>query len=278
MMIAKARALPADEVVIDLEDAVAEESKDEARATASAALAQDAPWRAHGVAVRVNGVATPHWERDVTEAVAAAGDAIGSVVVPKVESVGDVAKVSELLRDVERSGRSRPVAVQALIETAAGLTRVNDVARAGPRLETLIIGYADLAASLGRPPGAPSDGDPWHFARESVLVAARAAGLQAIDGPHLDIRDLGGMRAAALRARAAGYDGKWAVHPTQVEPLNEIFTPSDEELERAEAVLAALERSRSGGGPGALMVDGEMIDEASAKLAERVAARATRRG
>jgi len=277
-MLAKARDLPADELVIDLEDAVARDAKDDARAAVTRALSAGEDWRGRAVAVRVNAIGTPEHERDVLEIVEAGRGVLGSIVVPKVERPEDVELVEELLARGEASasatGSEGRVGIQALIETAAGLSRADEIARAGERLESLIIGYADLAASLGRDPGAPGD-DPWHHARESVLVAARAAGIAPIDGPHFDIRDLDGLRAAARRARASGYDGKWALHPTQIEPLNEVFTPTEEELERARVVLDALEQARGGDGrAGAVMLDGEMIDEASAKLAEHVVARA----
>jgi citrate lyase subunit beta/citryl-CoA lyase len=191
--------------------------------------------------------------------------------VPKVEEPDDLRFVDRLLGMVEEeTGRERPVAIEALIETAAGLARVRDIARGSDRLEALIVGYADLGASLGRSSAA---GEHWSPVLDTVLVAARATGLQAIDGPHLDIPDLDGMRAAAARARVLGYDGKWALHPTQVEPLNEIFSATDEELERAGAVIAALDRAASGPGSGAALLDGEMIDEASRKRALGVLAR-----
>jgi citrate lyase subunit beta/citryl-CoA lyase len=162
------------------------------------------------------------------------------------------------------------VGLQALIETAAGLSRVGEIAGASDRLETLITGYADLAASLGRPPGAGYPGDRWHWVRSSVQVAARAAGLQAIDGPHLDIANLEGLRTEAGWARALGFDGKWALHPSQIDPLNEVFSPTQEEVGRATAVLDALAATD---GSGAALLDGEMIDEASRKLAAQVVAR-----
>ncbi|MDQ4049012.1 MAG: aldolase/citrate lyase family protein, partial [Actinomycetota bacterium] len=138
--------------------------------------------------------------------------------------------------------------------------------------------YADLAASLGRPPGLRHDPDRWSWALDAVVVAARAAGIQAIDGPHLQIADLDGLRVAAARSRELGYDGKWALHPSQVEPLIEIFSPSAEELEAARAILSALEAAEGTGGAGAAMLDGEMVDEASRKLALQVLARAPAEG
>ena len=269
-MLDKARSLPADEIVIDLEDSVTVEHKDEARAAVAAALSEG-QWAARSVVVRINEPASRFCHRDVVEIVERAGEALTGLVVPKVEEPDDLRFVDRLLGMVEEeTGRERPVAIEALIETAAGLARVRDIARGSARLEALIVGYADLGASLGRSSAA---GEHWSPVLDTVLVAARATGLQAIDGPHLDIPDLDGMRAAAARARALGYDGKWALHPTQVEPLNEIFSATDEELERAGAVIDALDRAASGPGSGAALLDGEMIDEASRKRALGVLAR-----
>jgi len=270
-MLVKARSLPADEIVIDLEDAVAPAEKDEARKATVAALSEGG-WQAHSIAVRVNGTETQWFERDVRELAERAGDALGSIVVPKVESARDLEPLEQMLGS--SSGGQRPLGVQALIETAAGLARVNEIAASMPRLETLIIGYADLAASLGRPPSARHDPDRWVFALDAVLVAARASGIQAIDGPHLQIDDLDGLGTAAKRARELGYDGKWALHPSQVGPINEVFTPTGEELARARAILDVLESAEGGAGAGAALLDGEMVDEASRKLALAVLARA----
>ncbi len=254
-MLAKAAELPADEVVIDLEDSVVPERKEEARAAALAADLGD-----RSVAVRINPLSSEWGEADVA-ALADAG--FGSLVVPKVESADDLSAIDRLLGD-------RPVGLQALIETARGVRDVVAIAQASPRLETLITGYADLAASLGRAPGADYPGDRWHHVRETVLVAARAAGLEAIDGPHVDIADLDGLRIEAGRARALGFDGKWALHPSQIDPLNEIFSPTVEEVTHAVAVLNALADASAG----AALLDGVMIDEASRKVAAQVVARA----
>ena len=269
-MLAKARSLPADEIVIDLEDSVTPDAKEAARSAACAAIAQD--WDGRAVAVRVNGPGTEWWERDVTELAKAGGGALGSLVIPKCEAAAQIYAVERLLEGAERgAGFDRPrVGLQALIETAAGLVRVGEIAGAGLRLETMIVGYADLGASLGRQPEGRYPGDRWHWVRETVLVNARAAGLTAIDGPHLDVSDEAGLRSSASSARALGYDGKWAIHPSQLDPLNEIFSPTPEELERAHAVLNALEAA---GDRGAVQLDGEMIDEASRKQADRLIAR-----
>ena len=273
-MLVKARSLAADEVVIDLEDSVAPPVKAQARAAVTAALAQE-DWGERAVAVRINGPATPWCHRDVIDVVAGAGEGLASLVVPKVESPGEIEFVDRLAGMVEQEvGRAAPVGLQALIETATGLRHIHAIAHASARLETLIVGYADLSASLGLSTEAAYPGDRWHHVLSTVLIAARDAGLQAIDGPYLAIKDLDGFRATAQRAHALGYDGKWALHPTQIDVLNELFAPSPEELEQARGVLDALEAAESGeGSRGAVMHDGAMIDEASRKLATQVVAR-----
>jgi citrate lyase subunit beta/citryl-CoA lyase len=270
-----AAGLGADEIVIDLEDAVAAPAKDDARAATVAALAG---WSGGVVSVRVNAARSPWCHLDVA-ALARPADVPASIVVPKVEGAGDLAFFDRLLDGVEAaSGRRRPVRLQALIETAAGLERVSEIAGASQRLDALILGYADLAASLGRAPGAARDLEVWRPAQEAVLVAARAHGLQAIDGPYLGVEVDESFRAAAARARELGFDGKWAIHPAQVAALNELFTPTVEEIQRAEAIVAALERAERKSGQGAVAVDGQMLDEALRAAALRILARASQRG
>jgi citrate lyase subunit beta/citryl-CoA lyase len=209
----------------------------------------------------VNAIGTPWCHLDIA-AVAGGADAI---VLPKVESAGDLAFADRLLDGVGADTR-----LLALIETAAGLQAVGEIARASERLDGLILGYADLAASLGRGPGQPAD---WRFAQDAVLVAARAAGIAAIDGPYLGIRDDEGFRAQVAHARALGFDGKWAIHPAQVEALHEAFTPTDEEVADARETLEALERAAAEGA-GAVAAGDRMLDEALAVSARRVLARA----
>ena len=277
-MMAKAPSLPADEVFLDLEDSVAPSHKEEARALAVQALLEG-DWTGKLVGVRVNAVSTRWCHRDVIEVVGAAGGRLDFLMLPKVERPSDVTFVADLLRQVEEeAGLDRRIGIEAQVESAAGLSNVEAVAAASDRLETLVLGPADMAASLGMPvltvgrpmPGYP--GDHEHYVRMRILVAARAAGLQAIDGPHLVIEDLDGLRAMALRARALGYDGKWAVHPSQVEVLNEVFSPAQDEFDRAEAILETYGRSLAEG-RGAARFGDEMIDEANRKMAERTAAR-----
>ena len=272
-MLAKARHLPADEVIIDLEDSVAAPAKDSAR-TAVANAIRGGGWHHRTLAVRVNATTSRWCYRDLIELAQSAGDGLNCIVVPKVERAADLAFVDTLLGMVEAEvGRREPIGLEALIETATGLRHVHDIAHASPRLEALIVGYADLAASLGRPLAAGAAGDGWDWVLETVLVAARDAGLQAIDGPWLDIHDMPGFESAAARGRARGYDGKWALHPAQIEPLNRLFAPTAAELAKARAILEALAHAASGEGRGAVMFEGAMIDEASRKLALQIVER-----
>jgi citrate lyase subunit beta / citryl-CoA lyase len=269
----KAPGVGADEIVVDLEDAVALHAKDEARAAVVAALASSR-WDGVAVSVRVNAPRSAWCHLDVA-ALAGVPDRPMSIVVPKVESAGDLAFVERLLDGVEASARrTRPLRVQALIETAAGVMNVADIASASARLDALILGYADLAASLGRTRAAQSDLDSWRPAQDAVLVAARAHGLQAIDGPHLGVAVDEAFTAAATRTRDLGFDGKWAIHPSHVATLNHLFTPSAEEVQRAREIVQALERSERDTGQGALALGGEMLDEAVRAAALRLLARA----
>ena len=255
--------LVADEIVVDLEDSVPADQKADARAAVAEALA-GGRWASRTVSVRVNASSTPWFEQDL-RALATTGNRLDSVIVPKAETPDDLERAARLLATADRE---RPIGLQALIESARGLRDVNAIAEASPLLEALILGPADMSVALGFP--SPDEGARWDFIRGAVLVAARAAGLQAIDGPYLRIGDDEGLRESAARARELGFDGKWALHPDQIAPLNELFSPAAEEAERARAILAALASSSDG----AAMLDGEMIDEASRRRAEALLARA----
>ncbi len=275
-MLEKALGLPADETIIDLEDAVAVEQKDAAREAAVAHLASGA-WRGRTVSVRVNALGTPWCHRDLI-AVAGLADPPLTVIVPKVESAGDLAFVARLLDGVEaEAGNARRIRIQALIETAAGLARIDEIADASERLDAVIVGYADLANSLGRRSQLTAGSDLWTPIQHEILCAARARDLQAIDGPHLSTAVDDEFRAAATRARDLGFDGKWAIHPSQIETLNEIFTPDESEIKHARAVLDALDRAESEGA-GAVALDGQMLDNAMRVGAMRTLERACRAG
>jgi len=264
---------------MDLEDSVAPGAKEEARANVIQAL-KEGDWTGKTAVVRVNGVSTRWCYRDVIEVVENAGQYLDCLMIPKVEYGTEVTFVDDLLRMIEEtSGLDRPIGLEVQIETATGITNIDDISHASDRTETLIFGPADMSASLGLPaltaglPMPDYPGDHWHFILSRILVAARAAGLQAIDGPYLVIKDLDGFREVALRARALGYDGKWALHPGQIDVLNEVFTPSQDEYDKAEAILEAYRHATEVEFRGAVMFGNEMIDEASRKMAEQVAAR-----
>ena len=246
-MLAKAPTRGADEIVIDLEDAVATSAKDEARATVLAAL-REPQWRGVHCSVRVNAPRTPWCHADIVALASLASTGRHRSSCRRSSRAGDLAFVERLLDGAEAAaGSTRPLTVQALIETAAGVSRVAEIAAASPRLDGLILGYADLSASLGRAAGAGAELDSWRAIQDAILIAARTNDLVAIDGPYLGISVDEGFTAAAERARDMGFDGKWAIHPAQVAALNELFTPTDEEVAHARAVIAALkeaERSR----------------------------------
>ena len=278
-MLAKGPTLPADMVFMDLEDSVAPLAKEEARGNVVDALKNN-DWGDKTVVVRINSIDTQWAADDLKTVVEAAGTYLDCVMIPKVQSSDEVKFVDHMLRMIEtNTGLEKRIGIEAQIETATGLKNVYDIAHASDRMETLIFGPADMSASLGLPtvtaglpmPGYP--GDHWHWVLETILVAARDAGLQAIDGPYLLIKDLHGFRDMAMRARALGYDGKWALHPGQIDVLNEVFTPTQDEYDKAEALLEAYKHATEVDRRGAVMFGNEMIDEASRKMAVQFAAR-----
>jgi citrate lyase subunit beta/citryl-CoA lyase len=280
-MIDKARTLPVDEVFLDLEDAVAPVAKPEARRTVVAALTEGG-WGERVRAVRVNDWSTPWTYRDVVEVVEGAGADLDCLMLPKVTGPEHVAALDLLLTQVERAaglevGR---IGIEAQIEDARGLLAADAIAKASPRLETLIFGPADFMASIamkslvvGEQPPGYDVGDAYHHVLMGILLAARANDRQAIDGPYLAIRDVEGFRRVARRSAALGFDGKWVLHPGQVDAANEVFSPRQEDYDRAEDVLDAYAwyTSEAGGARGAAMLGDEMIDEASRKMALVVA-------
>lgn len=266
----KALESGADEVVVDLEDAVALGDK----AAARDQLAGFDGGSARGsvaVAVRVNAPRSAWCHRDLE--VVATLPWVRSVVVPKVESRADVGFVERLLDGLEAEAPSgRRVGVQALVETAAGVVGLPDIVSAVDRLSTVVVGYADLAASLGLPPGGGPGG--WLAIQTAVVTHARAAGVEAVDGPFLGIGDDPEFRDAVTWARSRGFDAKWAIHPRQVAEINRAFAPSEAELDHARRVLEAMgDASRRG--RGATVVDGALVDEAMALAARKILRKAT---
>jgi citrate lyase subunit beta / citryl-CoA lyase len=276
--LAKAPELEADEVFLDLEDAVAPSAKEEARWRVIQAL-KETDFGPKAVVVRVNGTDTPHYYRDLIDVVEQAGDRLDAIMLPKVRTPGDVEMTDKLISQVELAMALEPgrIGIEAQIEDAAGLIACEAIATASPRMETLIFGPGDYSAAVGIPVttigAAPAGypGDHLNYVYSRLVVAARAAGIQAIDGPYAAVKDEDGLRERAMLARALGMDGKWTIHPAQIAVVNDAFTPRRDEWERAEAMLAAYERARTGEARGAAMFEGEMIDEANRRMAERLA-------
>ena len=277
----KARGLAADEVFLDLEDAVAPAAKETARRNVIAAL-NTGGWGGKLVAVRDNDAVSRWAYRDVVEVVAAAGRGLDAIVLPKVTDPGHVVWLDLLLGQIEQdTGDERGrIGIEAQIEDARGLAKVDEIAAASPRLRALVFGPADFMASIGMAsqrvgaqPAGYLGSDAFHYPLLRILVAARGHELAAIDGPYLAIGDLDGLREAAVSAAALGYDGKWAVHPGQIDVVNEAFSPSQNDYERAELVLDAYRYYTSAERRGAVMLGNEMIDEASRKLALVAAAK-----
>jgi citrate lyase subunit beta/citryl-CoA lyase len=277
-MLAKAPTLASDMVFVDLEDSVTPAEKEAARPAAAAAVAAG-PWGDRVVGIRVNAWDTPWTHLDVLHAVAPAGDRLDVVLLPKVGSPTEVAALDLLLTQVERNTGRQPgaIGIEAQIESAAGLARAAAIAAASPRVETLILGPIDLSASLELP--GPLDGSTLPVSvRVSVAVAARAAGVQVIDGPFTGVRDVEGTRAHCERSRDLGYDGTWVLHPDQIAVANEVFTPDVEAVERARRVLDLLDAAAASDGRGAVMFGDEMVDEASRKVALKIVSRGRRAG
>ncbi|HEY9378255.1 MAG TPA: CoA ester lyase [Jiangellaceae bacterium] len=282
-MLDKAQGLPADQVFLDLEDSVAPLAKVEARKNVAAAL-NDGEWAGKTRVVRVNDWTTTWTYADVIEVVEEAGANLDCLMLPKVQTAEQVVALDLLLTQIERSlgldvGR---IGVEAQIENALGLVNVDEIAQASPRVQTIIFGPADFMASInmrslvvGEQPAGYDVGDAYHYILMRILMAARAHDKQAIDGPYLQIRDIDGFRRVAGRSAALGFDGKWVLHPSQIEVANEVYSPTQDDYDHAELILDAYEwyTSDAGGRRGAAMLGDEMIDEASRKMALVVAAK-----
>ena len=280
-MLKKVQGLPADQVFLDLEDSVAPAAKPGARATIVEAL-NHGVWAGKTRVVRVNDADTEWAHEDVLHIVRNAGANLDCIMLPKVERVAHIQWLDLLLSQVERE-QSLPVGgigIEAQIEGPAGLSEIDAIAAATPRTETLIFGPGDFMAAMKMPAltiGAPGESgfDPFDTVLMTIAMAARKHGLQAIDGPFALLKDVDGYRASAKRAAAYGYDGKWVLHPSQLETANEVFAPAQEMYDQAELILEAYDyyTSEEGGGLGAVMLGDEMIDEASRKLATVTAER-----
>jgi citrate lyase subunit beta/citryl-CoA lyase len=279
-MLGKAQGLPADMIFCDLEDSVAPGAKESARANVVSAL-NEGDWSGKTRVVRVNDLTTKWTYRDVITVVEGAGANLDCVMLPKVQTAAQVHWLDLLLNQIEEVMGFEPgrIGIEAQIENALGLSNVKEIAFASPRIETIIFGPADFMASINMPslvvgaltPDYP--GDPFHYVLFKILEAARARGVQAIDGPYLQIRDVDGFTQVAKKSAALGYDGKWVLHPGQIDAANEVYAPAQDSYDHAELILEAYawHTSDEGGLRGAVMLGDEMIDEASRKMAEVVA-------
>jgi citrate lyase subunit beta/citryl-CoA lyase len=282
-MLDKARGLAADQVFMDIEDAVAPIAKPEARRNIVAAL-NEGGYEGKVRSVRVNDWTTQWTYRDVVEVVEGAGPNLDCIMLPKVQTADQVVALDLLLTQIEKSngfevGR---IGIEAQIENALGLINIDAIAQASPRVETLIFGPADFMASInmkslvvGEQPPGYDVGDAYHYILMRILMAARAYDKQAIDGPYLGIKDLDGYARVAGRSAALGFDGKWVLHPGQIDVANAVYSPRQDDYDHAEMILDAYDyyTSAAGGAKGAVMLGDEMIDEASRKMALVISAK-----
>ena len=284
----KMAASAADVINLDLEDSVAPSDKDVARANVIEAL-NTVDWGNKYMSVRINGLDTPYWYRDVVDVLEQAGDRLDQIMIPKVGCAADVYAVDALVTAIERAkGRSKPISFEVIIESAAGIAHVEEIAASSPRLQAMSLGAADFAASMGMQTtgiggtqenyymlrdGEKHWSDPWHWAQAAIVAACRTHGVLPVDGPFGDFSDDDGYVAQARRSATLGMVGKWAIHPKQIALANKVFTPSDEAVAEAREILAAMEQAKANG-EGATVYKGRLVDIASIKQAEVIVAQA----
>ena len=272
----------ADVINIDLEDSVAPSDKDSARRNVIQAIG-DIDWGNKTLSVRINGLDTPYWYRDVVDLLENASERLDQIMIPKVGNAADIYAVDALVSAVEAAkGRKKRIAFEVIIESAAGIAHVEEIAAASPRLQAMSLGAADFAASMGMATtgiGGTQEGyymlregqkywsDPWHWAQTAIVAACRTHGVLPVDGPFGDFSDDEGFRAQALRSATLGMVGKWAIHPKQVALANEVFTPSEAAVQEAREILTAMEQAKAKG-EGATVYKGRLVDIASIKQAE----------
>ena len=276
-MVERGPSTEADLFFLDLEDATAPSEKAAARENVVRSL-KELDWQGRPTFYRMNSLDTPYFYQDVIEVVEEAGEGLDLILVPKVERPEDLHTLDILLRSVELNVglEASKIKLEAQIETARGLVNIDAIAHATERLEALVFGPGDYAASVRMPQTSIGTTDEWdetygghrfHYAMNRIVVAARAAGLRAIDGPVADYRDEKGLRKSCLVARSLGFDGKWCIHPGQTEIVNEVFSPTEKEVEWANKVVSAYEEANAKGS-GSISVDGQMVDAASIKMAQ----------
>ncbi|GGE58835.1 L-malyl-CoA/beta-methylmalyl-CoA lyase [Actibacterium pelagium] len=284
----KMAASAADVINLDLEDSVAPSDKDVARANVIEAL-NTIDWGNKYMSVRINSLDTPYWYRDIVDLLEQTGDRLDQIMIPKVGCAEDVYAVDALITAVEAAkGRTKPVTLEVIIESAAGIAHVEAIAASSPRLQAMSLGAADFAASMGMQTtgiggtqenyymlreGEKHWSDPWHWAQTAIVAACRTHGVLPVDGPFGDFSDDEGFIAQAKRSATLGMVGKWAIHPKQIALANEVFTPSDEAVAEAREILAAMEQAKANG-EGATVYKGRLVDIASIKQAEVIVAQA----
>ncbi|WP_134726445.1 L-malyl-CoA/beta-methylmalyl-CoA lyase [Paracoccus luteus] len=272
----------ADVINLDLEDSVAPDDKDQARRNVIEAVG-DVDWGNKTLSVRINGLDTPFWYRDVVDLLEQASDRLDQIMIPKVGNAADLYAVDALVTAIERAkGRTRPIAFEVIIESAAGISHVEEIAASSPRLQAMSLGAADFAASMGMATtgiggtqenyymareGAKYWSDPWHWAQAAIVAACRTHGILPVDGPFGDFSDADGFRAQALRSATLGMVGKWAIHPSQVAMANEIFSPNEAAVTEAREILAAMDHAQRSGA-GAAVYKGRLVDIASVRQAQ----------
>jgi malyl-CoA/(S)-citramalyl-CoA lyase len=275
----KASQRDVDVIMLDLEDSVPVEAKESARTRVIQSI-HALNWQNTILTVRINGLDTPFGYRDLLEVAEAAGPRIEAVVVPKVNHPGDIHFISRMLDGIESAkGFSKRINIEAIIESAEGLEQVSQIAKASDRLITLVFGIVDYSASIGarlvsisghgEKEEAIYPGHRWNFEMSKIVMAAKAHGLLAIDAPYGNFKDPTGLQRSAALACALGYDGKWAIHPDQIDIVNQVFSPSKEDVDRAVKVLAAHKKAQEKG-LGAVAVEGRMVDQATVRLAKQL--------
>ncbi|PVZ49193.1 L-malyl-CoA/beta-methylmalyl-CoA lyase [Thalassobacter stenotrophicus] len=281
-LFAKMAASAADVINMDLEDSVAPSDKATARANIIEAI-NTIDWGTKTVSVRINSLDTPYWYRDVVDLLEQASERLDMIMIPKVGCAEDIYAVDALITAIEAAmGRTKKVALEVIIESAAGIANVDAIAAASPRLQAMSLGAADFAASMGMQTtgiggtqenyymlrdGAQHWSDPWHWAQAAIVAACRTNGVLPVDGPFGDFSDDDGYRAQARRSATLGMVGKWAIHPKQIALANEVFTPSEAAVTEAREILAAMEQAKANG-EGATVYKGRLVDIASIKQAE----------
>lgn len=284
----KMAASAADVINLDLEDSVAPSDKDAARANIIEAI-NTIDWGNKTLAVRINSLDTPYWYRDVVDLLEQAGERLDQIMIPKVGCAEDIYAVDALVSAIETAkGREKKVNFEVIIESAAGIAHVEEIAKSSPRLVAMSLGAADFAASMGMQTtgiggtqenyymlhdGTRHYSDPWHWAQAAIVAACRTHGILPVDGPFGDFSDDDGYRAQARRSATLGMVGKWAIHPKQIALANEVFTPSEEAVTEAREILAAMEQAKANG-EGATVYKGRLVDIASIKQAEVIVAQA----